>query len=78
MSQKVRAKFVCNSVNPDAIGNQKEVKMSAVYGKGGENEDFTKITPVGELRILIQNDAPAANFFKPTKSYYLTFDEAQE
>lgn len=70
----VRAKFKCNSVTD--FGNQKQISFNAVYGTSGENASFTKYTPYGELKINIDSDAPAADFFKPQKEYYLNFEEA--
>lgn len=49
-----------------------------MYSNEGENKDFTDITPYGELKINIQSDAPAGNFFEPNKHYYLTFEAAPE
>lgn len=72
----VRAKFVCNSVENYQYG--KKAKLSAVYGKEGENHDFAKATPSGQLEIWIDNEVPASTFFEPGKSYYLTFEEAQQ
>lgn len=71
----VKAKFLCQSVTD--YGKSKEIKMGAVYGKEGENADFTKYTPVGNLNIYIEKDAPASNYFNPGKEYYLTFDAAE-
>lgn len=70
----VKAKFNCISVKIFQYG--KEAELNAVYGKEGENADFTKATPSGNLKISISNDVPASMFFEPGKDYYLTFDEA--
>lgn len=70
----VKAKFVCNSVENYQYG--KRAKLSAVYGKEGENYDFAKATPSGQLEIQIDNDVPASTFFEPGQSYYLTFTKA--
>ena len=70
----VRAKFQCESVT--AYQGGKTAKLRAVYSDNGENANFTKYTPNGELSITITDEAPAASFFEPGKSYYLTFDEA--
>ena len=51
--------------------------VSAVYGKEGENSDFCKATPSGQLEMSIDKDAPACSCFVVGKSYYLTFDEAE-
>ena len=73
----VRAKFRC--INIVDYGNQKQANLSAVYDNGtGENADFTKATPYGELKINIDSSLPAGSFFTPNKEYYLTFEEAPE
>ena len=76
MSQKVRAKFHCNSVESYQFG--KTAKLTAVYGKEGENHDFAKATPSGKIEIGIDDDVPASLFFKPGREYYLTFEEANK
>jgi len=70
----VKAKFRCNSVTD--FGGQKQAKLSAVYSQTGENADFAKATPYGELTINIDAELPASNLFKPRVDYYLTFEEA--
>lgn len=72
---KVRAKFRCDSVL--AYQLSKEAHLSAVYGKEGENADFTKYTPSGSVSILIENESKAADLFKPGKEYYLDFTESE-
>lgn len=74
MSNTVRAKFRCNSITD--YGTRKEVKASAVYGNEGENADFTKYTPSGELSMHISEETKAAEFFKPGEEFYLTFEKA--
>lgn len=73
MSQKVRAKFVCESVTN--FEGSKTAKLRAVYGTEEENSDFTKYTPNGSIEISITDDAPAANVFGPGKNYYVDFTE---
>ena len=70
----VRAKFRCQSVTD--YGVQKEANFSAVYSSQGENADFAKATPYGELKIRIDSEVPASQFFEPQKEYYLVFEEA--
>jgi hypothetical protein len=70
----VKAKFRCNAITD--YGGQKQAQMSAVYSDKGENADFAKATPYGELKINIDSEMPASNYFKPGKSYYLHFEEA--
>ena len=59
------------------FGGQKQAKMSAVYSQTGENADFAKATPCGNLDINIDAELPASNYFIPGKEYYLTFEAAQ-
>ena len=70
----VKAKFKCQSITD--FGGQKQASMSAVYSQTGENADFAKATPYGELKINIDAEVPASDYFKPGKEYYLTFEEA--
>jgi len=71
----VKAKFRCNSVTDN--GYNKKASLNAVYGTEGENADFTKATPAGNLEISIDKDVPASDFFEPQKDYYLTFEKAE-
>lgn len=73
--KRVKAKFRCQSVTD--FGHQKQVAMGAVYGKEGENADFSKATPYAELKMNIDSETPAADFFKPQGEYYLTFEEVE-
>jgi len=70
---RVKAKFSCSQVTNFA--HSKEATLNAVYGKEGENADFTKATPNGSLKISISESTPAIDFFQPGKEYYLTFEE---
>ena len=72
---KVKAKFKCMSVTD--FGAYKQAQMSAVYSREGENADFAKATPYGDLKINIDSEVPASDFFIPTKEYYLTFEAAE-
>lgn len=72
----VRAKFKCNSITD--YGSQKQAHMTAVSDNStGENADFTKWTPYGDLKINIDAEAPASSYFKPGKTYYLIFRETE-
>ena len=70
----VKAKFRCNSVTDN--GYNKQAELSAIYGTEGENADYSKSTPFGQLKISIDKETKAADFFQPQKDYYLTFEEA--
>ena len=74
--QKVKAKFRCNSITD--FGFSKSVKFSAIYGKEGENADFSKATPSGQIEMMIDNETKAADLFQPQKDYYLTFEAVPE
>ncbi len=74
MNRTVRAKFNCESVT--SFKGFKSAKLRAVYGTEGENADFTKYTPNGELSINFTEEAPANDFFEPGNYYYLTFEKA--
>lgn len=76
MSQKVRAKFKCNSITDN--GYSKNASLTAVYGTTSENADFSKATPSGSLQIAIDKDVPASDFFEPQKDYYLTFEKVDD
>lgn len=50
-------------------------RFSAVYDDGTpENERYARYTPIGELKIQVDNPAVV---FEPGKSYYLDFTEAE-
>jgi len=76
----MRAKFQTNSVTDFGYGS-KEVKLSAVYAmseeKNKEDNQFSKATPSGEIRMMISNPA-ALDFIQPGKKYYVDFTEAPE
>ena len=72
----VRAKFKCLQVNNTE--HTKEVNLAAVYDQSEDNKDFTNATPNGNLNITIRNDAPASEFFKPGKFYFMDFTEAEQ
>lgn len=71
---KVKAKFTCSDVQENP--NSKTANLHAVYSTEGENADFAKATPAGNLSITIDNETPASGFFEQGKDYYLTFEEA--
>jgi hypothetical protein len=71
---KVKAKFKCASVTENEYN--KTVQLNAIYGTEGENADFTKATPWGELKMNIDKEVPASDFFKPGEVVYLTFEKA--
>lgn len=72
----VRAKFKCSSVT--RFEHRKRIHLDVVQNGSEENKQFTKFTPSGNMEITIENDAPAATFFKVGKEYYLDFSAASE
>jgi len=69
-----RAKFKCNSVTN--YGESEMIELQGVTGNEGENKDFNKYTPYGELKMSIDNP-DARGFFIPNKEYYLDFTPAE-
>lgn len=76
----VRAKMVCNSLGESPSGVISKVSLGCVYSNADstENANFTKYTPWGSCELGIDADAPAAQFFKPGKRYYVQFTEAPD
>lgn len=77
----VVAKMSCQVIETANYGGNKpyhKVKLGAIYGKEGENKDFTDVTPAGECWMQINDERPALSFFKPNKKYYVTFTEAPD
>lgn len=77
----VVAKMACNSVETTKYSEtytQHKVKLGAVCGNSGENKAFTDYTPSGECWMQIADGAPALSFFKPSKKYYVTFEDAPD
>ena len=70
---KVKAKFTCNSIID--VGYALTASFHAVYGTEGENADYSKATPNGQLNITIDKETKASEFFERGKDYYLTFEE---
>lgn len=68
----VKAKFICSG--KFANGYNTTVNFYAVYGTEGENADYAKATPSGNISLNIDNDTKAADFFQVNESYYLTFE----
>ena len=81
MIEAVRAKMSCNSVETSQYSEtckSHKVNLGAVYGKEGENKDFADATPSGACWMQINDGRPAKDFFKPGKTYYVTFTEAPD
>jgi hypothetical protein len=70
-----RAKFVCSSVTETQ--DAKEVKAFPVKTGSEENDQFFKSSPGGELKLYITN-LPAAEIFKPGKSFYVDMTPCED
>lgn len=72
-----RAKMQCEVV--EDYGWSKKVKLRVVYDPtaNGEDKNFTKATPSGEVWMTIDNPAASVQF-EPGKKYYVDFTEAPE
>ncbi len=77
--QKVRAKFSCNNIESNEDYDNVMIHMSAVTVEGqGENADYSKYTPYGNLEIQVDNNTLGKSFFKEGKDYYIDFTRAKE
>jgi len=74
---KILAKFRCDAVTETTWGPV-AVSFSAVYGTEGENADYSKATPSGQILINIDKDTKAATEFVRGEEYYLTFEKAEK
>lgn len=74
----VVAKMRCNITETakHQYGQTMKVRLGAVYGKEGENKDFSAATPSGECWMQIDTGRAAAEFFEPGAEYYVTFTKA--
>ena len=75
MVESQRAKFRCDKVTRKR-GPREEVVFHAVTEDGGEDSDFAKATPEGEVKITIDNER-ALGWFEPGEMYYLHFVPAK-
>ena len=71
----VKAKFTCNSIVD--LGYALTASFHAVYGTEGENADYAKATPAGNLNITIDKETKASGYFKQGETYYLTFNKVE-
>lgn len=72
----VRAKFKCVSMNVFE-GECREYSFSAVYGADGTaNGDWSKWTPNGSLKMMI-NNPECFDKFEVGKEYFLDFTVAE-
>lgn len=89
MTEKIRAKFVVNSIErhahtrrvPDGTyvpSEAQTVKMTPVYGHGDpahENSKFWAATPAGQIALTMVN-AEAVKAFDIGKEFYVDFTPA--
>lgn len=73
---KVIAKFECTSIEPNG-DDGKEIKLTAVIGNDGENADFTKYTPYGEIFFGVTDKTKADELFEAGEEYYIEFTKAK-
>lgn len=71
----VKAKFKCYDISETTYGSV-SVSFGAVYSTEGENADFCKATPSGNLLMNIDKDTKASTEFVRGEEYYLTFEKA--
>ena len=70
---KMRVREVTHLKNPDGTTQQEHVKLSAVYGgEGSENEQWTKWTPFADFTIHISNPQ-AFNRLSSGHEFYVDF-----
>lgn len=69
----VKAKFKCHKVTE--FESSKEVSLTPNF-QG--NEDFTKYTPSGELRMIITPETAAYQYFQPGKVYSMLIQEEEK
>ena len=55
---------------------QVDVELVAAYNDGVGNEDWSKYTPSGEIKMSITNP-PASDYFKPGEIYKLVFTKVR-
>jgi len=73
----VRAKFKCETVNPDTNGaDGKSIALTAVTNGSAENDSFFKWTPAGTVYLSIVNP-DAAKQFEVGKEYYVDFSPVE-
>lgn len=76
----IRAKFVCDNVaqipSQPHDGPMYMVSMHAVYSTSGDNKEFWKYTPSGQLNLWSVNDKVKEAFIQG-KEYYLDFTLAE-
>lgn len=75
----IRAKFRCShcviTEYPGMTSRSKQVHFTAIYGKDGENAQYAKATPSGNLVITVDQETAAFAEWVPGKEYYLDFNE---
>jgi hypothetical protein len=70
----IRGKFTCQQTTNTAWGAE-IVKLTAVASGTPEDNSYAKATPSASIEMQIDNPT-AQGFFKPGKSYYGNFTEA--
>lgn len=70
MTERVEAVFDCQS-------NDGEVHLECTYDSE-KWKAFTESTPYGEITMVLDEDAPARDFFEPGATYRVTFERVDE
>lgn len=70
----VRAKIRINSI--EKFVGQSTLKASPVTGTAGDNADYSRYTPSGQITLTISDETKAATYFEVGKEYVVTFEAA--
>lgn len=71
----LKAKFKCVSVTRRADDTE-TIGLMPVIGNNGENAQWSKFTPNGNLEMVISNPA-AQGLIQPGREYFLDLREAE-
>jgi hypothetical protein len=78
----IRAKFFVRAIEfYSSPQDQAQVKLSACKDKEGDNVDWTKWTPCGELTMTVNNPTAVQQFkqwMQDNKRIYLDFNEVTD
>lgn len=72
----VKAKFRCHFIQKAEDDSYRVIHLSAVTADKAGNEDWSKYTPSGDIRMYITNP-PAFEQFKQGGEYFVEFSKAE-
>lgn len=72
----VRAKFRCHFIQEASDGSSRTVNLSAVTSGSHENEQWSMLTPGGQLQMVVSNPV-AFEQFEQGKEYYIDIQPAK-